>query len=308
MVDAPMMIQPVWSFLGRKASGSPPGQLCLLSLHKQRWRVWKKNTSWHVFCGCLSRKFCRCFFKIHMFDTFCCVSEVLFILFCPCNTAQVSIFKRWWSSMHGEGEKRVKEVTMPNWIRFDIWGIIDYWKAKMMWKVVKMFKIWDFFWGFRNDCRNFHSKHGINTGFVGGMPSREVQLGRNCKVPTVLWRCNKSCKRTVATERRRSPASQVSCVRVPGTLGFVFKEISGSIPPGTLNNHNLMVVSIGWFENLYYFTWEVVGNHHFHPFKTGWLSEVFLAFLRLVSDMLNFAACLNPGSQWVDNLFIWREP
>ena len=51
-------------------------------------------------------------------------------------------------------------------------------------------------------------------------------------------------------------------------LDWTLLSIWSYYPPGTLNNHCLVVVSIGWFQT---FTWEVVGNHHFHPLKTGCL-------------------------------------
>lgn len=131
--------------------------------------------------------------------------------FATCNTAQVSILKRWWSSMHRAGESHHDPTGSD--LTFEEELIIEREKKDV--KIRQDFQDLDFWERFsKRFFRNFHSKHGINSGFVG-MPAQGRSIlvcrqARNYRVPTVLWRCNKSYKRTVATERLRSPASQVS--------------------------------------------------------------------------------------------------
>ena len=195
-----------------------------------------EKTCIHIFCGCLGRKFIwkilSIFFKHNEHTLFLAASpRYCLSSFATCNTAQVSILKRWWSSMHRAGESHHDPIGSD--LTFEEELIIE--REKWMWKFVKIFKIWIFGKGFRNDFLETSIQNMASIvvegwdAFKGG-PFWFVGLARNYKVPTVHWRCNKSCKITVATERRSwSPASQVS--GPGGKLHVGVSENSGFSPP-----------------------------------------------------------------------------
>ena len=109
MVDAPMMIQPVWSNSSAEKIGEK-SQIDLKMLKsrfnclarvstKQRWRVFKrKNMHLYIlwmFGQKIHMKFLSMFFKHNKHTHFLAASpRYCLSSFATCNTAQVSILKR----------------------------------------------------------------------------------------------------------------------------------------------------------------------------------------------------------------------
>ena len=233
MVDAPMMIQPVWS----NSSAEKVGEESLSSI----WRCWNPgSTVWqespqnkggeiffkqktdHAFIYVvdvwvensyeISERFLSDILNIHIFGLR--LRGIVYPLLPPATQRKFRFLS-------------ADEAVCTVQARVTMTQLDQIWHLKKNWLLKGKngcenssgsSQIWIFWEGFRNDCRNFHSKHGINSGWtLGCLQGRSivwfVACARNYKVPTVRWRCNKSCKITVATERRSwGPASQVSLV------------------------------------------------------------------------------------------------